>query len=159
MSTHAEQQFTPETFQAMINAWPPFVAQHVEVTEIGEDWSHVVVRMALEADNANFFGTAFGGTMFAMVDPFLAILTDRQLGDGYAVWDKAAEIDFVRPGRTSVTARIEVTADVVDEIRAATAGGDKHLRWFEIPLLDESGETVALQRRQLYIRRRPVDAN
>lgn len=153
MTTHADQEFTPETFQAFINAWPAFVAQRIEVTEIADDWTSVVVRMELAPDNANFFGTAFGGTLFSMLDPFLAILADRQLGPGYAVWDKSAEIDFVRPGRSAVTARVEVTPAVVAELRDATAGGDKHLRWFEIPLLDEAGEVVAVQRRQLYVRR------
>ncbi len=153
MSTHAETQYTPEQFRDMINNWPGFVAQKVRVTEIAADWTYVVVRMELTPENANFFGTAFGGTLFSMIDPFLTILTDRQLGSGYAVWDSSAEIDFVRPGRSAVTARVEVAPDVVGEIRAATEGGDKHLRWFEVELRDEDGEVVAVQRRQLYVRR------
>lgn len=153
MSTPAELDFTPDQFVEVINAWPTFAAMKVAVTEIASDWTHVVVRMELTAENGNFFGTAFGGTMFAMTDPFLPILTDRQLGPGYACWDSHAEIDFVRPGRTAVTARIEVPATVVEEIRQATAGGDKHLRWFEIDLTDEEGQVVARLRRQLYVRR------
>lgn len=154
MTSHADTAFTPSQFRDAINAWPPFVAQCVSVTEIADDWSAVTVRMELTPANANFFGKAFGGTMFAMTDPFLPILTDRQLGPGYVVVDRSAEIDFVRPGTTAVTARIEIPRAVVDEIRAATDGGDKHLRWFEITLVDEAGETVAVQRRQLYVRRR-----
>lgn len=153
MTTHAEREFTPESFRSMINQWPTFVAQQIAVTEIAEDWSYAVVRMELTPQNANFFGTAFGGTLFSMIDPFLPILTDRQLGEGYAVWDKSVEIDFVRPGRSAVTARVEVTPAVLEEIRAATAGGAKHERWFEVPLTDEDGETVAVQRRLLYVRR------
>lgn len=153
MATHAELTFTPDSFRDLVNQWPPFVAQGVSVTEVAEDWTRVTVRMELTPANANFFGTAFGGTLFAMLDPFLAILTDRQLGKGYAVWDRSARIEFLRPGRSAVTATVEVPASVVEEIRAATADGDKHLRWFEIPLLDEDGEVVAVQRRELYVRR------
>ena len=153
MSAHAEKDFTPESFRTMINLWPTFVAQKVTVTEIADDWSHVTVRMELTPDNANFFGTAFGGTLFSMIDPFLPILNNRQLGNDYAVWDKSVQIDFLRPGRSAVTARVEVPAEVVEEIRASTAAGAKHERWFEGPLIDEGGETVAVQRRLLYVRR------
>ncbi|WP_235737401.1 DUF4442 domain-containing protein [Nocardioides alcanivorans] len=153
MSTPAEMKFSPEEFRALINQWPTFVAAKVSVTEIAPDWSHAVVRMELTAENANFFGTAFGGTLFSMTDPFLPILADRQLGPGYACWDKAAEIDFIRPGRSAVTARIEVGPETVEAMRIATASGQKHLRWFDIDLTDEAGEVVARLRRQLYVRR------
>lgn len=153
MTMHAERQFSPEVFRENINQWPPFVAQRVEVIGIGADWSWVEVRMDLQPDNANFFGTAWGGTLFSMLDPFLPILIERQLGGGYAVWDKTAEIDFLRPGRTAISSRVEVPPEIIDEIREATADGDKHLRWFELPLHDEAGEVVALQRRQIYVRR------
>ena len=153
MTTHAEREFTPEEFRGFINEWPPFVAQRVTVTEIAPDWSWVEVRMDLQPDNADFFGTAWGGTLFSMLDPFLPILIERQLGGGYAVWDKTAEIDFLRPGTTAISARVETPAQVLDEIRAATADGAKYLRWFEIPLHDEHGTVVAVQRRQIYVRR------
>lgn len=154
MTTPADLEFTPEEFRTSISQWPPFVAQLISVTEIADDWTHVVVRMDLRPENANFFGTAFGGTLFAMLDPFVAILTDRQLGKGYAVWDQSVEIDFVRPGTTAITARVEVPREVVEEIRSATDSGDKHVRSFEIPMLDEAGQVVAVQKRRLYVRRK-----
>jgi len=40
-----------------------------------------------------------------MVDPFFVILAIQQLGEEYVVWDRAAEIDFLAPGRTAVIAR------------------------------------------------------
>jgi acyl-coenzyme A thioesterase PaaI-like protein len=155
--THAEQEFTPEAFRAGINQWPPFSGQRVSVTAIADDWTSVDVRMELQPDNANFFGTAWGGTLFSMLDPFLPILIERQLGEHesgvrYAVWDKSAEIDFVRPGTTAIHARVDVPAEVIEEIRTETNDGDKHLRWFEIPLLDEADQVVAVQRRQIYVR-------
>ena len=140
-------------FRHGLNLWPPFLATGIHVTDLAADWRHARVELRLRPWNRNAVGTHFGGSLFAMTDPFLPILTDRQLGPGYACWDSHAEIDFVRPGRTAVTARIEVPATVVEEIRQATAGGDKHLRWFEIDLTDEEGQVVARLRRQLYVRR------
>lgn len=155
--TRANQEFTAQQFREAINGWPPLTAQRVSVTAIADEWTWVEVRMELEKDNANFFGTVWGGTLFSMLDPFLPILIERQLGEHesgvrWAVWDKTAEIDFVRPGTTAIHARIDVPAEVVEEIRGETSDGDKHLRWFEVPLLDEADQVVAVQRRQIYVR-------
>lgn len=138
----------------LLNGWGPFKAQRLEVLEVGGDWSHAVIRMGLEADNGNYFGTAFGGTLFSMVDPFFVILAVRQLGEDYVVWDKAAEITFVKPGTSAVTARVEMPAGVIEEIRLAAADGDKVLRWFDVDMIDEEGDVVARARRQLYVRKK-----
>ena len=145
---------TGDELRELLTEWPPFAAQKIEILEVADDWTRAVIRLGLEESNANYLGTAFGGSLFSMVDPFFVILTMQQLGDDYVVWDKAAEIEFVAPGRSAVTARVEIPADVVEEMRVATAGGDKLLRWFEIDLTDEDGAVVARARRQLYIRKK-----
>src|SRR3546814_15831334 len=83
-----------------------------------------------------------------MTDPFWMIMTMQALGDGYIVWDKAATIVFVKPGRGTVVAEFRLDDTVLEQIRAATAGGDKHLHWFETPVRDAGGATVALVRKQ-----------
>lgn len=148
-----KRALTPAELQSHINAWPTFAAQRIEVVELAEDWTRCVVRLDLTPDNANFFGTQFGGSLFTMIDPFVVILAAQQLGPEYAVWDKSVEIDFVRPGTGPVTATVEMSPEVVQEMRDATAGGEKLLRWFEVDLLAEDGAVVARQRRELYVRR------
>ena len=150
------QDSTPDQLREGINAWPTFAAQKITVTEIADDWSRAVVRLDLTPENGNYFGTAFGGSLFSMIDPFVVILTAKQLGREYAVWDKAVEIDFVRPGTGPVTATVDIPVGLIDEIRAATADGQKLLRTFEIPLLAEDGSVVAVQKRVLYIRRHRI---
>lgn len=147
-------QLTPAMLRDRLNAWPPFTGQQISVTEVADDWSRARVRMELTEENGNYYGTAFGGTMFSMVDPFFVILAAQQLGDEYMVWDKAAEIDFVAPGRTSVTAEVQMPAELVDELRAEAADGAKVLRWFDVDIVDEHGTVVARARRQLYVRRK-----
>lgn len=68
------------------------------------------------------------------------------------MWDKAAEIDFVSPGRESVTATFELTQGVVDEVVEAVAGGDRLLRWFEVDAVTADGTVVATIRKQVYVR-------
>ena len=92
-----------------------------------------------------------------MSDPFWMILTMESLGRDYVVWDKAGAIDFVAPGRGDVIAEFRLDDAVLDELRAATANGEKCLRWFESEIRDaRSNELIAIARKQLYVRRKPV---
>jgi acyl-coenzyme A thioesterase PaaI-like protein len=149
-----DRDASAEQLRVGINAWPTFAAQKVTVESIAADWSEAVVRLDLTPENGNYFGTAFGGSLFSMIDPFIVILLAKQLGPDYLVWDKVVEIDFVRPGTGPVTATVQIPLGAIDEIRAATAAGEKLLRWFEVPLLAENGSVVAVQRRQIYVRLR-----
>lgn len=140
--------------QDRINSYPPYVGAGIEVTHVADDASEIRVRMPLEEDNANLVGTHFGGSLYAMVDPHLMILLKARLGQDYVVWDRAASIEFLRPGRSTVSATIRVTDSEVDAIREATGGGDKHLPEWTLEVRDEAGELVASVRKTLYVRRR-----
>ena len=87
-----------------------------------------------------------------MTDPFWMLLALHALPRDYIVWDKAAEIEFVKPGRSTVYAEFRIDDHVFDEIKAAAAGGDKVLRWFDTDVVDDTGEVVARVRKQLYVR-------
>lgn len=140
------------------NSWPTLATQGVKVVELADDFTRAVIRMDITEENANYMGTAFGGSLFSMLDPFLVILSVNQLGGDYVVWDKAAEIEFIAPGVSSVHATIEMPPETVAELRQAAEGGKKVLRWFEIPITAEDGSLVANVRRQLYVRERRKDA-
>lgn len=144
----------PTAMREQLNAWPVFAGQRITVDSIAPDWTRAEVSMSVEPDNGNYFGTAFGGSMFSMVDPFVVVLAAKQLGPSYAVWDQAAEIDFLRPGTGTVRTVVEMPADVVASLAEEARGGVKVLRWFEVPLTDSSGSVVAVQRRRLYVRER-----
>ena len=105
--------------------------------------------------NRNYVRTQFGGNLFAMTDPFWMLLAIHQLGNDYFVWDKAGAIEFVAPGREDVYAHFKLEASVVDELRAAAAGGEKVLRWFDVDVVTRGGEVVARVRKQLYVRLKP----
>lgn len=102
----------------------------------------------------NYVGTLFGGSLFAMTDPFWMVMVLRNLGADYVVWDKAAEIEFVSPGRETVYARFEVTDELLDHLRAEAADGAKVLHWLETDVTTADGTVVARVRKQLYVRRR-----
>ena len=141
-----------------MNLWPPFLFAGIRVLAIAGDFRSARVRLRQHWYNRNFVGTHFGGSLFAMTDPFPMILTMQRLGPGYIVWDKAAEIEFVKPGRGTVTAEFAVDDALLALVRARTDGGDKYLHWFETPVTDASGDVVARVRKQVYVRRKPPAA-
>ncbi len=138
-----------------MNLWPPYLACGIHVVQLTRDWRRARVELRMRPWNRNYVGTHFGGSLFAMTDPFWMLLLMHRLGRDYYVWDRAAEIEFVRPGRGTVRADFALDEAVVDGIRAATAGGDKHLHWFANEVLDAGGEVVARVRKQVYARRKP----
>ncbi|PXV58353.1 protein of unknown function [Dyella jiangningensis] len=143
------------TFRRLMNLWPPFLFNSIRVQYVSEDWSELRVVLRLRPWNRNYVRTQFGGNLFAMTDPFWMLLAIHQLGNDYFVWDKAGAIEFVAPGREDVYAHFKLEASVVDELRAAAAGGEKVLRWFDVDVVTRGGEVVARVRKQLYVRLKP----
>lgn len=144
------------TFRLGLNLWPPFLFTGIRVAALAADYRHARVELRMRPWNRNYVGTHFGGSLFAMTDPFWMLLAMHNLGRDYYVWDKAGEIEFVRPGRGTVAAEFRLEQATLDEIRAATADGEKCLRWFENAVTDAQGEVVARVRKQLYVKRKPA---
>ena len=145
----------PSTLRHAFNFWPPFLFAGIHVTRLSADWRAARVELRMRPWTRNYVGTHFGGSLFAMTDPFWMILVKECLGNDYIVWDKAAEIEFVKPGKGTVHAEFHVEDSVLDEIRAATANGEKTLRWLSVEVIDRQGDVVARIRKQIYVRRKP----
>ena len=144
----------PALFRRLMNLWPPFFFNNIAVTEITSDWSRVSVRLRLRSWNRNYIGTHFGGNLFAMTDPFCVLMLLHRLGSDYVVWDKAANIEFIAPGRGDVYATFNIDDETIDSLRNEAAEGEKVLRWFEVDVVDKQGKLIAKARKQLYIRRK-----
>ena len=145
-------EMTPRLLRFGMNLWPPYLFSGIRVTDIGDDWRSARVELRRHLWNRNYVGTQFGGSLFAMTDPFWMLLALHALPRDYIVWDKAAEIEFVKPGRSTVHAEFRIDDAVFDEIKDAAAGGEKVLRWFDTDVIDTQGEVVARVRKQLYVR-------
>jgi acyl-coenzyme A thioesterase PaaI-like protein len=148
----------PSTLRRILNIWPPFLFSGIHVEALSDDWRYARVRLKLTWYNRNYVRTHFGGALFAMADPFWMIMTMEALPHEYIVWDKAGAIDFVAPGREDVFAEFLLDDAILDELRTATAGGEKYLRWFEVDVKTARGEVVARVRKQLHVRRKQAAA-
>jgi acyl-coenzyme A thioesterase PaaI-like protein len=136
-----------------LNFYPPFLGAGIRVRR-GTDGRSYDVRMKLSSLNRNFVGTHFGGSLYAMCDPFFMLILIPALGRDYVVWDKAAAIRFLRPGRGTVRAAFHIPEDRIEEIRRSADADGKAEPLFTVRVLDETGETVAEVEKTLYVRRR-----
>ena len=143
------------SLRRLFNVWPPFLFAGIRVERLDADWRHARVRLRLRWYNRNYVRTQFGGSLFAMADPFWMIMVMERLGRDYVVWDRAGEIAFIAPGRGDVVAEFHLDDAVIDELRDAAADGDKVLRWFDTEIRGSDGELVARVRKQLYVRSKP----
>jgi hypothetical protein len=141
-------------FRTVMNLWPPYWGTGISVGEVAPDWRRLVVRMRQRFYNMNAFGTHFGGNLYAMCDPHYALLLIPLLGRGYQVWDRAAAIDFVQPGRGTVQAVFDWDDAQLAEIRARTADGAKFEPQRVVEVKDEAGGVVARVHKTLYVRKR-----
>lgn len=140
--------------KAVMNLWPPYRFAGVRIEKLTSDFRHARVRLGFHPLTRNYVGTQFGGSLFSMTDAFWMIMVLRNLGDDYLVWDKRGEIEFVKPGKGVVRAEFHVTDALLEELREATSGGQKVLKWVETTIRDEAGDAVAVVRKQLYVRRK-----
>ena len=145
---------SPRLFRFILNVYPPYLGTGVWIDRISEDWREVDVSMKLRWYNRNAMKTHFGGSLYSMVDPHLMLMLMQILGRGYIVWDKAAGIDFLKPGRGRVAAQLRITDDMLAEIHAGLTRKKKVTPHYAIDILDESAEVVARICKTLYVRRR-----
>jgi len=143
-----------KALKRLLNIYPPYLGAGIRVKHIREDFREVIVEMKLRWYNRNYVGTHFGGSLASMADPFFMLMLMNILGDDYVVWDQAAEIRFLRPGRGRVVARFHLDQAQIDEIHAQTRDGSVFRPTYHVNILDEAGEVVAKVAKQEYIRRK-----
>ncbi|MGD0269541.1 MAG: DUF4442 domain-containing protein [Candidatus Sulfotelmatobacter sp.] len=137
-----------------INFWPPFLGMGIRVIRIAPDMKAVDVEMKLRFWNANYVGTQFGGSLFAMTDPFYMLMLMANLGRDYIVWDKAATIRYRKPGKGTVRAEFRLSDIQIDDIREKLKTQPKYEPVFTVEVKDEAGVVIAEVEKVIYVRRK-----
>lgn len=138
----------------LLKIYPPYLGTGIVVKSISPDFREIVVEMKLHWYNRNYVKTHFGGSLYAMTDPFFMVMLIQILGSDYVVWDKSARIDFVKPGVNTVTARFVVDDHHLENIWNNTREGQKHFQELMVQIEDAKGEVVARVTKLLYIRKK-----
>jgi acyl-coenzyme A thioesterase PaaI-like protein len=151
-------KFTPKLLKRMLNLYPPYLGAGIKVTYISEDWKELHVSMSLRWFNRNAVGTHFGGSLYSMIDPHLMLLLMQLLGKEYLVWDKSADIEFVKASKKKVTSVLKVSNEDLKIIRRSTINGEKYFSNFIVEIRDEDDDLVAKVKKTIYVRRKKHDS-
>ena len=135
-----------------VNLWPPFLGAGIRVKRIASDMKAIDVEMKLRWWNANYVGTHFGGSLFAMTDAFYMLMLMANLGRDYIVWDKAASIRYRKPGKGTVRAEFRLSDAQLAEIREKLKTLPKYEPKFTIEVKDEQGIVIAEVEKLLHVR-------
>lgn len=138
----------------LLNLYPPYIGAGVRAVHIAEDFTSAEVIMPLRRWTRNYVGVHFGGSLYSMTDPFFMLLVMEQLGRDYIVWDQAANVEFIAPGKGTVRARFEVTPEQVEDYRRQAASGAPIRPQLVVEVKGEEGELVARVTKTLYIRKK-----
>lgn len=136
-----------------INLYPPFRGAGIKVNYVSPKFNEVEVQLRLNFGNRNYVNTQFGGSLYAMTDPWYMLMLMRQLGSNCIVWDKSATIEFVKPGLGKVTAVFKVTDTDLEAIQELLTHNKKTDYTFNEDIVDEVGQVVARVHKVLYIRK------
>ena len=146
--------FRPTLAKITARFFGPFVGMGIRITELSDDCRFMKVEMPYSYYNTAYTGAHFGGGIYAMTDPFYLLMLTQILGSEYSVWDKSAEINFLTPGKTKLTAEFFLTDKDLSMIRGQTASGEKFFLEKEVRVLDVDGRLVAKVKKTIYIRRK-----
>lgn len=141
-------------FETLINFYGPFLGAGIKLKSMSPDFRQAHVSMNLTFYNKNYMGTQFGGSLYAMIDPWYMLMLIKNLGDGYIVWDKAATINFRKPGTGRVHAHFNLKQEQIDEIKKTVETQTKMDYVFKVQIVDDSGKLIAESDKVLYIRKK-----
>jgi acyl-coenzyme A thioesterase PaaI-like protein len=149
---------SPAHLRRMVNLWPPFAGAGIRIKYIAPDMKAIDVEMKLRFWNANYVGTHFGGSLFAMADPFYMLMLMANLGRDYIVWDKAASIRYRKPGKGTVRAEFRLTNAQLDDIREKLKTLPKYEPVFSVDVKDQQEIVIAEIEKVLHVRKKPAVA-
>ncbi len=143
---------TARMLKLLLNIYPPYVGAGIAVKCITDDYREVKVQMKQRWYNLNYVRTHFGGSLYAMTDPFYMLMLIQNLGREFIVWDQAAAIDFVRPGRGTLTARFLLEPETLEKICTDAMQQNIVHPEFTVEVRDKQGKLVARVEKTLYVR-------
>lgn len=141
-------------FKKRLNTWLPLRGAGVHITDVSSDVTTVDAELKLHWWNKNHEGIQFGGGLCTMTDPFFGLILTANLGKDYLVLDKEANIKFKKPGKGTVTAHFNISAERIAEIKKEADENYKAEPHFTVEIKDRAGNVIAEVEKTVYVRRR-----
>lgn len=125
------------------NMFPAFRRTGGRIVHISRGETHVRLKLPLNWRTKNPFGTIFGGSMYAAVDPIYTAMFSRRFGAKISVRDKVGSIKHIKPGRSELYADFCIDDAEVAVIKDELSRQGKVDRTYLVELKTASGDTCA----------------
>lgn len=148
------ESFESKWMRWKFNFFPAYRSSGARLTYISSDFLEMRIELPLKRQTRNYVGTMFGGSMYASVDPIYMMMLIKNLGSDYIVWDKAANIRFKKPGKSTLHAVFKLDQNELNTIKSLAATQHSVDRIYNVELTDSTGVVHALIEKTLYIRKK-----
>ena len=138
-------------FSNAFNFFPAYRRTGGRICFLSTDWKEIHVSLRMKRTTKNYVGSVFGGSIYGALDPIYMVQLINLLGRGYVVWDKSANIRFIKPVRSKVFARFLITSEILDEIRAKIAAEKKYDVELKAFFQDAAGTVYSEITKTIYI--------
>ena len=138
-----------------LNLYPPLFFQRIWIKKFHKNFRGVDVKINKSLVNKNYNGSLFGGTIFSATDPFYAILFDQIMqrrGFKCLIWLKSASIQYIKPGKSDLFFRIEITDEMIEEAEKALKTQGKFIKAYPIKLYNTKNECCVVVSNEVYLR-------
>lgn len=139
----------------VLRFYPPLLFQRIWVVGFGKDFTSVEVKIYRSLLNRNYNNTIFGGTIFCAADPFYAILFDqifKRKGYKTIAWLKSAQITYLKPGKSTLYFKLEITETDINEAEEALNNTGKFIKTYPVTIRNKEGEICAVIQNEVYLR-------
>jgi len=138
----------------MFNLFPCYRRTGVKVIYVSADFHEVRIKLPLNWKTRGYNGTTFGGSMYACVDPVYMTMISWNLGRGYVAWDKSVQMEFRKPGRSTLYSTFRLPQGELDNIRRELESSEKVERIYDVELSDAKGVVHAFFKKTVQVRKR-----
>lgn len=149
--TTRKESFRTRLFKIVWNLFPSYRRGGGRVIFISHDWREVQVRLSLNWLTKNYVGTIYGGSIYSSIDPVYMLQLMRILGGEFVVWDKAANIRFKKPAKTTLYTQLVITDETLTVIKSTVAAKGEVSIDLPVELIDKEKVVYAEIIKTLYI--------
>lgn len=139
-------------FYFLMNFWPPFLGSGISFKVRKQNPLVFKVRLKFSFYNRNYVGVQYGGSLYSMCDPWFMLILMDALGPDFIVWDKAASIKFLKPGKSSVYATFEISPEQIELIKQDAIKNSKVEPQIDVTIFDDKNQQIAVVTKTLWVK-------
>ena len=149
--TDKKESFQSRKTRIVFNILPVYRGTRAKLKFVSADWKEVHIYLPLNRSTRNIAGSVFGGSIYSSIDPVYMFMLIKILGNKYVIWDKGAQINFIRPARTSLKTKLLLTDAMIEKIKVDVFSANEITIDLPLDYLDENNKVCTRITKTIYI--------